>query len=203
MPDQWTPSAPSSRPAHGVHGAGGVRGAPAFRDIPDTIRPRGMYAARPATRLCNRSANTQDGGDEDSRRGFIPAGSRGRVARYSFPPCELTPRAGCPRARPGQTTVPALPRSPKRSRARAEPAWFENCFDVAMHVDHEVARTIFLDELDALLQVCDGLEDADFVAASRCHGWSVGDVLVHAHLGLQDMLLGDPTTHSREQTLPR
>jgi uncharacterized protein (TIGR03083 family) len=59
-----------------------------------------------------------------------------------------------------------------------------------MHVDHEVARTIFLDELDALLQVCEGLDDVDLVAASRCRGWTVGDVLVHVHLGLQDMLLG-------------
>jgi len=59
-----------------------------------------------------------------------------------------------------------------------------------MHVDHEVARTIFLDELAALLQACEGLDDVDFVAASRCRGWTVGDVLVHVHLGLQDMLLG-------------
>jgi len=59
-----------------------------------------------------------------------------------------------------------------------------------MHVDHEVARTLFLDELDALLQVCEGLDDVDLVAASRCLGWTVGDVLVHVHLGLQDMLLG-------------
>lgn len=55
-----------------------------------------------------------------SRRGFIPAGPRGQVARYSFPPCDLAPRAGCPRARRGEITAPALPRSPKRCRVRAE-----------------------------------------------------------------------------------
>jgi hypothetical protein len=59
-----------------------------------------------------------------------------------------------------------------------------------MHVDHEVARIIFLDELDVLLEACEGLHDVDFVRASRCRGWTVGDVLVHVHLGLQDMLLG-------------
>jgi ribosomal-protein-alanine N-acetyltransferase len=44
-----------------------------------------------------------------SRRGFIPAGPRGQVARYSFPPCDLAPRAGCPWARRVEITAPALP----------------------------------------------------------------------------------------------
>jgi len=64
------------------------------------------------------------------------------------------------------------------------------CFDGAMHVDHEEARSVFLDQLDAFLDVCGQLRDSDCVAASRCRGWTVGDVLVHVHLGLQEMLLG-------------
>lgn len=65
-----------------------------------------------------------------------------------------------------------------------------------MHVEHEVGRRVFLDALDALLAVAVGLTDEELLAASRCRGWTVGDVLVHVHLGLQEMLLGivAPTT---------
>jgi hypothetical protein len=44
-----------------------------------------------------------------SRRGFIPAGPRGQVTRYSFPPCDLAPRAGCPRARRVEIADPRPP----------------------------------------------------------------------------------------------
>ena len=64
-----------------------------------------------------------------------------------------------------------------------------------MQVGHEDGRDAFLRALDALLSAVEGLEDEAFVAASRCRGWTVGDVLVHVHLGLQECLLGllDPT----------
>ena len=59
-----------------------------------------------------------------------------------------------------------------------------------MHVDHEEGRAAFLDELTAFGTLADSLSDDDLMAASRCRGWTVGDVLVHVHLGLQEMLLG-------------
>ena len=34
------------------------------------------------------------------------------------------------------------------------------------------------------------LDDEQLLLPSRCRGWTVGDVLVHVHLGLQEMLLG-------------
>ena len=59
-----------------------------------------------------------------------------------------------------------------------------------MHVEHHEGQMGFLDELSALLEVCSGLDDDQLLAASHCCGWTVGDVLVHVHLGLQEMLLG-------------
>jgi uncharacterized protein (TIGR03083 family) len=59
-----------------------------------------------------------------------------------------------------------------------------------MQVDHETGRGGFLDGLAALRAVADGLDDDQLLAASRCRGWTTGDVLVHVHLGLQEMLLG-------------
>lgn len=65
----------------------------------------------------------------------------------------------------------------------------------ALNVDHDMAREAFVEELDRLLEVASALDDRQLLGASRCRGWSVGDVLVHVHLGLQEMLLGivDPT----------
>jgi uncharacterized protein (TIGR03083 family) len=59
-----------------------------------------------------------------------------------------------------------------------------------MHVDHDAGRSGFLDALSRLLQVSDDLDDEALLAASHCRGWTAGDVLVHVHLGLQEMLLG-------------
>lgn len=59
-----------------------------------------------------------------------------------------------------------------------------------LHVGHDEARSAFLAELDAFLRVACGLDDSQLLAASRCRGWSTVDVIVHVHLGLQDMLLG-------------
>jgi len=65
-----------------------------------------------------------------------------------------------------------------------------------VRVEHDVGRTALVAQLDVLTSVCDGLDDVGLLAASRCHGWTVGDVLVHVHLGLQDLLLAlvSPTT---------
>jgi hypothetical protein len=59
-----------------------------------------------------------------------------------------------------------------------------------MHVPHAEASTAFLDELDLFATTVTGLDDASLVAASFCTGWTVGDVIVHVHMGLQEMLLG-------------
>lgn len=59
-----------------------------------------------------------------------------------------------------------------------------------MHVEHGAGREAFEQALGALLRVADGLDDEQLLAASRCRGWTVGDVLVHVHLGVQEMLLG-------------
>jgi hypothetical protein len=59
-----------------------------------------------------------------------------------------------------------------------------------MNVDHEDGRTAFLAALDGFTQCADSLSDLQLMAASRCTGWTVGDVVVHVHLGLQEMLLG-------------
>jgi Mycothiol maleylpyruvate isomerase N-terminal domain len=69
-----------------------------------------------------------------------------------------------------------------------------------VHIDHAAGRDAFVDELRLLLEIADGLSDHDLLAASRCRGWTVADVLAHVHLGLQEMLLGivspteDPAT---------
>jgi Mycothiol maleylpyruvate isomerase N-terminal domain len=59
-----------------------------------------------------------------------------------------------------------------------------------MNVDHDGGRTAFLAGLEAFVTCAESLSDVQLMAASRCTGWTVGDVVVHVHLGLQEMLLG-------------
>ncbi len=59
-----------------------------------------------------------------------------------------------------------------------------------MRVDHGDGLTAFLAGLDSFGRACDPMTDERVLDRSRCHGWVVGDVLVHVHLGLQEMLLG-------------
>ncbi|HEU0102029.1 MAG TPA: maleylpyruvate isomerase N-terminal domain-containing protein [Mycobacteriales bacterium] len=59
-----------------------------------------------------------------------------------------------------------------------------------MHVSHDDARDAFLGALSRLAEVAGGLDDDALLTPSRCLGWTTGDVLVHVHLGLQEMLLG-------------
>jgi hypothetical protein len=49
---------------------------------------------------------------------------------------------------------------------------------------------VFLEQLDLFTATVTALSDADLVAASHCRGWTTGDVVVHVHMGLQEMLLG-------------
>jgi hypothetical protein len=64
-----------------------------------------------------------------------------------------------------------------------------------MRVSHDEGSSTFLAQLERFLDVVSGLGDEQLLAASRCRGWTAGDLLVHVHLGLQDVLLGllDPT----------
>jgi uncharacterized protein (TIGR03083 family) len=64
-----------------------------------------------------------------------------------------------------------------------------------VRVAHEAGAAAFVGQLGTLVSAASGLDDVDLGAASRCRGWLVGDVLVHVHLGLQEMLLGllDPS----------
>ena len=59
-----------------------------------------------------------------------------------------------------------------------------------MQVEHAVGRTGFIEGLAAFMEGVDGLDDAELLAPSRCRGWTVADVVVHVHLGLQEMVLG-------------
>lgn len=59
-----------------------------------------------------------------------------------------------------------------------------------MDVEHGDAAAAFREQLATLTAACAALDDRALLAASRCHGWTVLDVLAHVHLGLQEMLLG-------------
>jgi hypothetical protein len=59
-----------------------------------------------------------------------------------------------------------------------------------VHIDHVTGRNAFVAELALLLGIAGDMNDHDLLAASRCRGWTVADVLTHVHLGLQEMLLG-------------
>lgn len=67
-----------------------------------------------------------------------------------------------------------------------------------MHVPHHEARDAFLGALSGLADVAAGLDDDALLTTSRCRGWTTGDVLVHVHLGLQEMLLGVVTPTDAE-----
>jgi uncharacterized protein (TIGR03083 family) len=64
-----------------------------------------------------------------------------------------------------------------------------------MHITHDAGAAAFTDQLDTLMTAVSALDDAQLGAPSRCRGWLNDDLLVHVHLGLQEMLLGllDPT----------
>ncbi|GIM94707.1 maleylpyruvate isomerase N-terminal domain-containing protein [Paractinoplanes toevensis] len=59
-----------------------------------------------------------------------------------------------------------------------------------MHVGHDEARDTFLAQLSAFEVAVRDLGSRQLLAPSRCLGWTVGDLIVHVHLALQEMLLG-------------
>ncbi|MHA6779388.1 maleylpyruvate isomerase N-terminal domain-containing protein [Pseudonocardia saturnea] len=59
-----------------------------------------------------------------------------------------------------------------------------------LNVDRVTAQTAFLGQLDRFAGAVEAVTDRDLLAASRCHGWAVVDVVVHVRVGLQEMLGG-------------
>ena len=59
-----------------------------------------------------------------------------------------------------------------------------------MRVGHEAGRDAFLDALDTFMDDIGQLGDEDLMASSRCLGWTRADLILHVHLGLQEMLHG-------------
>ncbi|HEY8457761.1 MAG TPA: maleylpyruvate isomerase N-terminal domain-containing protein [Actinopolymorphaceae bacterium] len=62
---------------------------------------------------------------------------------------------------------------------------------------HRVASAALVDAYSELARLVGALDEADFMQASRCAGWSVGDVLYHVLLDAQRALVafGTPTTN--------
>lgn len=59
-----------------------------------------------------------------------------------------------------------------------------------LHIEHGAGRDALVGALDRLEEVVGRLDDRDLLAASRCHGWTLVDVVVHVRTGLQEMLGG-------------
>ncbi|MFC4061369.1 maleylpyruvate isomerase N-terminal domain-containing protein [Planomonospora corallina] len=65
-------------------------------------------------------------------------------------------------------------------------------------ISHEVALTAFTEAFTALDELAASLDDRSLTGPSRCRGWSVGDVLCHLHLGVQDVLVALATPADAE-----
>jgi hypothetical protein len=61
---------------------------------------------------------------------------------------------------------------------------------MALTVDLETGRTAFVDSVRGFADAVDGFDEWDLLGASRCHGWSRLDVVVHVVAGWQEMLGG-------------
>jgi hypothetical protein len=61
---------------------------------------------------------------------------------------------------------------------------------MALTVDCETGRAAFSQSVAAFVRAVDGLGEWDLLGASRCHGWTRLDVVVHVVGGWQEMLGG-------------
>jgi Mycothiol maleylpyruvate isomerase N-terminal domain len=61
---------------------------------------------------------------------------------------------------------------------------------------HDDAVDGLLDEADHFLAAAASCDDLQLLGPSRCHGWSLLDVVVHVRMGLQEMAVG--TTNRRD-----
>lgn len=70
-----------------------------------------------------------------------------------------------------------------------------------LHCDHRDAQSTLIAAVEQFVETAESLSDFDLLATSRCHGWTVLDVLVHVRTGLQEMLGGvvAPTQEPADQ----
>jgi hypothetical protein len=61
---------------------------------------------------------------------------------------------------------------------------------MGLTVELEVGRRAFVESVEGLLRAVDGLDEHALLGASRCHGWTRLDVVVHVIGGWQEMLGG-------------
>lgn len=60
----------------------------------------------------------------------------------------------------------------------------------SLSVPLQSGREAFVTQAQRFVSVAQGLDDYALLAASRCHGWAVLDVVVHVRSGLEEMLRG-------------
>ncbi|WP_460864541.1 maleylpyruvate isomerase N-terminal domain-containing protein [Rhodococcus aerolatus] len=65
-----------------------------------------------------------------------------------------------------------------------------------LQIDHGTGRDAFVAQLERFQEAVEALDDRQLLTASRCHGWTALEVLVHVRTGLQEMVGGavSPTT---------
>lgn len=61
---------------------------------------------------------------------------------------------------------------------------------MALTVDLATGRTAFVDSVRGFVAAVDGFDEWSLLGASRCHGWTRLDVVVHVVAGWQEMLGG-------------
>lgn len=64
----------------------------------------------------------------------------------------------------------------------------------SVHFAHRIAQVTLVDAVERLVTTTESLSDYDLLAASRCYGWTVLDLVVHVDTGLQEMLAGFPAS---------
>jgi hypothetical protein len=72
---------------------------------------------------------------------------------------------------------------------------------VAFTVGLEAARTACAESIGSFLSATDGFAEYDLLGASRCHGWTRLDVVVHTIGGWQEMLGGLAAVVDAEPTV--
>lgn len=70
-----------------------------------------------------------------------------------------------------------------------------------LQIDHGTGRDAFLGQLVRFREVVWALGDRELLTASRCHGWTALEVVVHVRTGLQEMVGGvvSPTTSAPDR----
>jgi len=61
---------------------------------------------------------------------------------------------------------------------------------MGLNVDLETGRVAFAESVTSFVRAVDGFDEWELLGASRCHGWTRLDVVVHVTNGWQEMLGG-------------